>query len=140
MAKDLFAQASLFVPVEPENLESLDISSTTIEGLVLRLLHIQSVCQGTEMTAQLCLPFFGILEPILTSLRDQRLVEITKGEGMSPLSYYYGITDAGRARALQYFEQTTYVGPAPISVESYKAAITAQTLGNVQVNAERLRE
>jgi DNA-binding PadR family transcriptional regulator len=140
MAKDLFAQASLFVPTEPETLESLDIPFTTIEGLILRLLHIQSVCQGTDMTTQLCLPFFGVLEPILTSLRDQRLVEITKGEGMSPMSYYYGITDAGRGRAMQYFEQTTYVGPAPISVESYTAAILSQTLGNVQVNAERLRE
>lgn len=140
MATDLFAGAALFTPEEPESFASLDINRTVVEGLILRLMHVQSTLSGAEIADTIALPFFNITEAVLTDLRDMRLIEITRGEGLSPISYYYTITDAGRARALQYFEQTTYIGPAPVSVESYTNAIKAQTLTAVSVNAERLRE
>jgi hypothetical protein len=140
MLKDVFSNASLFTPNEPESLESLDIAPSIVEGLLLRTMHTFTTLSGQDIAETVCLPFFNVIEPILTGLRDQRLIEITRGDGMSPLGYYYSITDAGRARALQFFEQTTYVGPAPISLGSYTASVKAQSLGNVSVNAERLRE
>ena len=41
---------------------------------------------------------------------------------------------------MQYFEQTTYVGPAPISVESYVKIIAEQSLRQITVHADRLRD
>ena len=139
MATDLFANASLFTPAEPETLAKLDISDTVIEGLILRLMYMNSRMVAHEIAAEIALPFYNIVEPILTSLKDTRLIEITHGE-MSGISYVYAITDAGRARALQYFEQTTYVGPAPISVNTYVQIIAEQSLRQITVHADRLHE
>ena len=139
MASDLFANASLYTPPDPEALHSLDINEHVIAGLILRMMHINSTMVAHEIAAELCLPFFNIVEPVLNTLKESRLIEITRGE-MAAVSYVYSITDAGRSRALQYFEQTTYVGPAPISVESYTQIIAEQSLRHITVHAERLRD
>jgi predicted ATPase with chaperone activity len=139
MPSDLFANASLYTPAEPELLAKLDISEHIIAGLVLRLMHLNTSMVAHEIAAEICLPFFNVVEPILNSLRDNRLIEITRGD-MTAISYIYSITDAGRTRAMQYFEQTTYVGPAPVSVATYVQIIAEQSLRNITVHAERLRE
>ena len=139
MAADLFANASLYTPPEPEALDKLDISEQVIAGLILRLMHVNNVMVAHELAAEISLPFYNVVEPVLEGLRESRLIEITRGERAS-VSYVYSITDAGRARAMQYFEQTTYIGPAPVSLETYVALIAEQSLRNVSVNAERLRE
>ncbi len=139
MASDLFANASLYTPPEPDSLKTLDISEQVIAGLILRMMHINTSMVAHEIAAEICLPFFNVVEPILTMLRDNRLLEITRGD-MAAVSYIYGITDGGRARAMQYFEQTTYVGPAPISVEAYVQIIAEQSLRQITVHADRLRD
>jgi predicted ATPase with chaperone activity len=139
MASDLFANASLYTPPEPEALDKLDISEHIIAGLILRLMHLNSSMVAHEIAIEVCLPFFNVVEPILNSLRDSRLIEITRGD-MAAISYIYSITDAGRNRAMQYFEQTTYVGPAPVSVKTYVQIIAEQSLRNISVHAERLRD
>jgi predicted ATPase with chaperone activity len=139
MASDLFANAALFTPSEPESLDKLDINEQVIAGLILRLMHINGSMVAHEIAAEICLPFFNVVDLVLTSLRDNRMLEITRGE-MAAISYVYTITDGGRARALQYFEQTTYVGPAPVSVASYVQIIAEQSLRQITVHAERLRE
>lgn len=139
MASDLFANASLYTPPDPEALHGLDINEHVIAGLILRMMHINSTMVAHEIAAEICLPFFNIVEPVLSTLKESRLIEITRGD-MAAVSYVYSITDAGRARALQYFEQTTYVGPAPVSVETYVQIIAEQSLRHITVHAERLRE
>ncbi|PAW78210.1 MAG: hypothetical protein B9S32_08435 [Verrucomicrobia bacterium Tous-C9LFEB] len=139
MAQELFANASLFTPPEPENLETIDINPTIIEGLILRFMHINTTMVAHEIAAELCVPYYGVVEPILIQLRDSRLIEVTRGD-MAAMSYVYTISDAGRARAMQYFEQTTYIGPAPVSLESYNRVVAAQSLKNITVNSDRLRE
>jgi predicted ATPase with chaperone activity len=139
MASDLFANASLFTPPEPESMDKLDIPDTVIAGLILRIMYMNSKMVAHEIAAEICLPFYNIVEPILAELKETRLIEITRGD-MASVSYVYTITDAGRARALQYFEQTTYTGPAPISVESYTQIIGEQSLRQITVHADRLHE
>ncbi len=139
MASDLFANASLFTPSEPESLATLDINEQVLAGLIMRLIYMNSRMVAHEIAAEICLPFYNIVEPILNELKETRLIEITHGE-MAAISYTYSITDAGRARALQYFEQTTYVGPAPISVDTYCQIIAEQSLRRITVHASRLNE
>jgi predicted ATPase with chaperone activity len=139
MASDLFSNASLFTPPEVESMSKLDISDTVIAGLIVRLMYLNNSMVAHEIAAEICLPFFNVVEPVLNELRDSRLIEITRGD-MAAVSYVYSITEAGRNRAVQYFEQTTYVGPAPISVEAYVQIIKEQSLKNITVHADRLRE
>src|SRR5579871_6659164 len=102
MVQDLFANASLYTPKEPDSIKTLDISEQVVAGLILRLMHVNSVMVAHELAAEICLPFYNVVEPVLETLRDNRLIEITRGDRASA-SYIFSITDAGRARAMQYF-------------------------------------
>lgn len=139
MKPDIFANAALFTPPEPQSMETLDISPYMVEGLILKTLAGRTAMVSGEIANELCLPFFNIVEPILNQLRETRLIEVVKGD-MQSISYVLSITDAGRARAMQYFEQSSYVGPAPVSLASYSAAIQAQTIRMIQVNQNRLSQ
>jgi predicted ATPase with chaperone activity len=139
MVQDILANASIFLPPEQGSLETLDISPYLIEGLVLKLLSARSSMVASEIADEVKLPFFNVVEPILGQMRESRSIEIVKGE-LQPISYVYSITALGRERAAQYFEQSGYVGPAPVSLQSYMDAVQAQTIRSIQVNQLRLEQ
>jgi predicted ATPase with chaperone activity len=135
--QDLLAGASLFIPEEPDDLNALDINPVMIEGLILKALSMRSSMVAGDLAELLCLPYFNIVEPIIEQLRAARLIEVARGD-LQAISYVLAISDAGRDRANQFFEQSTYVGPAPVALSSYTQAIKIQTIRNIQVNARRL--
>lgn len=137
MKQDLLAGASLFTPPEPEQITDLDINPVMVEGLVLKALAVRSSMVAGELADLLCLPYFGVVEPVIEQLRAARLLQVAHGD-LQAISYVLEISEAGRERANQFFEQSTYVGPAPVTLASYNAAIKAQTIRNIQVNARRL--
>jgi len=139
MKIDLLANASLFTPPEPTSIETLDVNYYLIEGLVLKMMANRSAVTGGEVAEELCLPYFNLIEPILNNLREARLIEVLKGD-LQSISYVLTITDAGRDRAQQYFEQSAYTGPAPVALSTYIEAIKAQTIRNIQVDQRRLTQ
>ena len=120
MASDLFANASLFTPSEPESLEALDIKDTVIAGLILRLMYMNSRMVAHEIAAEVCLPFYNIVESILTELKEsRRLIQRSRTARWrrfptptrSPMR-------AARAPCNTSSRPPTS-GPAPISVDAY---------------------
>ncbi|MEO0453496.1 MAG: ATP-binding protein [Verrucomicrobiota bacterium] len=137
MKQDILAGANLYFPPEPDSLETIDIDPVMIEGLILKSLSMRSSMVAGEIADYLNLPYFNVVEPIVLGLRDARLVEVAHG-GSQSISYVLSVTEAGRSRADQFFEQSAYTGPAPVSLESYNQAIHNQTIRNIQVNQRRL--
>jgi len=124
-------------PKEPSSPDELDISKSVIEGIILRAMQANMSMVAGDIAKTLGLNFYNIVEPILSILRDAHLIEVTRGD-LQPISYVYGITDAGFERANQYLAQTTYIGPAPVSLHSYVEWIKRQSMKNITVNAEKL--
>jgi predicted ATPase with chaperone activity len=139
MKHDILAGANLFYPPEPDSMDTIDIDRSLIEGLILKTLSSRSSMVAGEIADYLNLPYFNIVEPIIENLRDTRLVEVSHG-GAQSISYVLTISDIGRARADQFFSQSAYTGPAPVSLATYQQAIRLQTIRNIQVNRKRLEE
>jgi predicted ATPase with chaperone activity len=135
--QDVFAGAALFLPPEPESLETLDISPVLLEALILKSISGRSVMVAGDIATELNLPYFNVVEPVLEQLRETKLLEVIKGD-LQAISYVLAITDAGRERSNQYFEISAYTGPAPVSIHSYIAAVKAQSIRNIQVNQRKL--
>jgi predicted ATPase with chaperone activity len=138
MKQDIFAGAALFSVPEPTGLDDLDISPLILEGLCLKLMAARNSMVAGEIAEELRLPYFNIIEPILDQLRENRLIEVMRGD-LQSISYLYSISDAGRERAQLFNAQSAYVGPAPVSLGSYSRAVRAQTIRNIQVNQKRLK-
>lgn len=135
--QDVFAGAALFLPPEPESLETLDINPVLLEALILKTLSGRSVMIAGDIAKELNLPYFNIIEPVIEQLRDTKLLEVIRGD-LQAISYSLSISDAGRERAAQFFQQSAYTGPAPVSIHSYIAAVKAQSIRNIQVNQRKL--
>ena len=71
---------------------------------------------------KLCLPY-ALLEALVEHLRVEKLVEVRGAHGSGTAGYRYALTDLGRERATAYFDANGYVGPAPVPLRQYTAAM-----------------
>jgi len=105
-------------PKAVDDLEGLGIPVETLEGLVLKTIHIVPHFTTDWVTDQTRLPRVMVSE-VLDKLMSDRLVEIIGQDG--PLSYRWAISDKGRDRAARLLEICGYIGPTPVSAVSYNA-------------------
>ena len=127
-----------YLPAEPASLADLGLEAGMIDGLVLRLLSLQASATASELSSFLCVPYFGVLQIIMQTLRETRLVEVLRGQ-YHELQWNYAITDAGRQRAAQMFEHCGYIGPVPVPLDQYTKMVRSQSIREIAVHEERLR-
>lgn len=124
-------------PSCPKTLEETGLNAVLLADLVLKFLAVRGNGVGHELALDVCLPF-PILEPILVHLKEQKLVEVSGGDLMGPISYRFALTDAGRTRAREAFAACQYVGPAPVTLEQYTRQTRLQTVQGIPCTAESL--
>ena len=128
------APAPPFRPPEPQNLDSLDISSALVQDLFLRSLREQGQSSLAVLRERLKLPHM-VLEPVFRQLRQQQCLDV---KGMQGNDFIFGLTTAGKVLAAERASICSYAGPAPVSLPEYDRAVRAQT-AQVRVSRDSLR-
>ncbi len=123
-----------FLPEIPTTPEQAGISSTLIEDLFLRHVHLKRCNTITSLSQSMALAY-PIVERIFREIRNQRLIEVG---GMIGDDYVFSLTGAGRAMASERCRVCQYAGPAPVSLNAYQKAILDQRPA-VRVNRSSLR-
>lgn len=118
---------------EPRSIEDTELGIDFLENLALKLIYYRQGLSGTEISEALALPFFGVIEKVLASLKRQELAVVSGSTGYSEAGYQWIITNKGANRALQALERDRYVGPAPVPLERYNEMVRRQSLGDVTV-------
>src|SRR5262245_38119594 len=132
------ANANIAAPPIPTTLLETGLSADQVEQLLVKTLYVGEAT-GLATAEKMRLPF-TILEPLIERLRSERLMEV-RGTGASvAASYRYALTDLGRDRAQQYFDISRYVGPAPVPLATYVAAMNALQRSRGHLDRERLKE
>jgi energy-coupling factor transporter ATP-binding protein EcfA2 len=114
----------------PDSIEDLGVPKGMLEELLLKILYY---------SGPLLVPEWGdlarlrplVVEELFQRLRAEQLCEV---KGMVGSARRIGITSQGRSRALELLSQSQYVGPAPVSLESYVRQIRSQSVRNVEVH------
>jgi hypothetical protein len=130
--------ATATVPPVPVTLADTGLGADVVEQLIVKTLF-SGEAVGLTLANRLRLPY-PILEPLIERLRTQQLIEVRGAMGSGPSTYRYALTDAGHTRARQYFEINHYVGPAPVPLTAYVAAIQALAAARGYIDRERLRQ
>ena len=125
-------------PRAPVTLEDTGLTAHLLEQLFIKALY-GGEATGLVLADHLRLPY-AILEPVVERVRVERLVEVRGASGSSSASYRYALTDLGRERARQYFDQNQYTGAAPVPLESYVSYMRALSMARGYIDRERLRE
>lgn len=125
-------------PRAPVALQDTGLHLGQLCDQVLKQLYLHGLMLGDEISLNLRLPF-SIVDEALRLLKDQRSIEVTSGELVGRASYRFSLTDLGRTRAREAFDQCRYAGPAPVSMESYVAQCRRQTVMGMACNPDTLK-
>ncbi len=130
-----------FVPPPVVRLEDTGLSPLWLQDLALKILYFQGYLSGFKVAEEIALPFAGVTDQILESLKREKLVEVKSSSmGLGEGSYQYAITGAGIDRAREALERNQYAGPAPVPIEAYNSAILKQGTHRVVVTQRHMRQ
>lgn len=126
-------------PRAPVSLADTGLSRELLLDLLLKTLYVKGARSGQELTDSLCLPF-EIVDQQLLWLQERRFIEVRRTQGPARGSYVFDLGDAGRARAREAMRASQYVGPAPVPFDTYRQWIEAQSVREVHLSRERVRD
>jgi hypothetical protein len=129
-----------FSPEPPRSIDATGLPAAFVEELCLKHLFQATELRGGEISRRTCLPPV-VIEEVTERLRVARLVEIkgARGVGLGRTQTVFSLTKAGQKHCELALEHDRYVGPAPVSLEAYADAVTAQTIRGNRVSREALR-
>jgi len=130
-----------FLPPPIESIEDTGLPPLWLGELALKVLYAHGYMTGARIAEAIALPFAGVTDKLLMSLKQEKLIEVKSSEGgLGEGVYTYGITGAGNVRAREALERNQYAGPAPVLLEDYNAAIAKQKSGRLSVTARTMRQ
>ncbi len=135
------SSGSGFLPPPISRLDDTGLSQLWLQDLALKILYFQGFLSGFKIAEEIALPFAGVTDQILESLKREKLVEVKSSSmGLGEGSYQYAITGAGIDRAREALERSQYAGPAPVPIEIYNEAIRKQSRHRVVVTQRHMRQ
>ena len=131
-----------FTPPPITQVEDTGISSLWLQDLALKILYFQGYMNGFKIAEEMALPFTGVVDLIMESLKREKFVEVKSSQqmGLGEGSYQYAITGAGIARAREALERSQYAGPAPVPLEDYNDSIIRQGKVRPMINDRMIRQ
>lgn len=124
---------------EPSSVEETGLDISFISDLILKTIYFNSMTTAQSIADTLCLPFFNVVDRALTVLKREELIEVIGSSGFGELAYQYLVTPKGSARAHDVISRSSYVGPAPVTLDSYREVVRSQAIGNVKVTPQDVR-
>lgn len=125
-------------PRAPRTIEETGLPLLFLVELASKLLFVRGQLRLTELSHQLRLPA-SVLEGLLAFMRAERLCEVVR-RGETDGDVLYELTDAGRARAVEYLARCKYAGVAPVSYAAYVAQVERQAVTKMVVTRDGVDE
>jgi hypothetical protein len=140
-ARSAPASGPNFVPPPIVRIDDTGLSQLWLQDLALKILYFQGYLSGFKVAEEIALPFAGVTDLILESLKREKLVEVKSSSmGLGEGSYQYAITGAGIDRAREALDRSQYAGPAPVPIEIYNQAIRRQSRQRIPVTARAMHQ
>ena len=124
------------VPQAPESVADVGVRKVVLEDLALKILCTGGPLSLRELATRAHLRY-SVVHELLVRLRAERLCEVTGMTGNIP---HIAITGSGRSRAVDLLALNQYVGPAPVSLESYVLQVRQQGVHHLNVHAHHIHK
>ncbi len=125
-------------PAMPKNVDDTGLDLPFITDLVMK--HVLFMGEFTlgDVSESTKLPV-SIVDSAMQVLRREKFVEVKGAAEYARVSYKFGITSQGRNRGLELLDICQYIGPAPVTLEQYKEMIDHQTIKNIVVSEDSVK-
>ncbi|PMO62649.1 AAA family ATPase [Vibrio breoganii] len=115
------------------NFDDLEIPSAVVDNLILK--HLAAYPKSDVLVLSRHLGIVShLIESILGDLRKKSLVEVFQPASVSPqvsaasANVRYGLSEKGLVQADEAFKKDAYLGPVPVSLDTYNEMVIAQDL------------
>ena len=132
-------QPEIRIPPVPTSLQEAGLDVEFVRDMIVKIIFNQPRINGQQIADIMCLPY-PLLEPQIQSLRTDQLIEVIGADSGLMRSYRYTLAPKGMARYHQAMQTTQYVGPAPVTLESYREQLKSQALSNIKITEEMLKD
>jgi len=130
-----------FAPPPINSVDDTGLNVLWLQDLTLKILYSQGYLTGIKIAELIALPFAGVTDSLLESLKREKMIEVKSSQGgLGEGSYTFGITQAGITRAREALDRSQYAGPAPVPFEIYNEAMRRQKTGRMTVTARTMRQ
>jgi predicted ATPase with chaperone activity len=136
---ELTGKTPRFIPKPLTSVEDTGLPQLWLQDLALKILYFRGYVTGFDMAEATALPFAGLMDQILDTLKREQFVEVKTQVGFGEGSFQYAITEAGIARAREALDRSQYAGPAPVPINRYNEAIRRQARGRPSVHPRTMR-
>jgi hypothetical protein len=121
---------------EPRSIEETGINQGLIADLVIKTMYFTSYMSGQEISADIRVPFYGVIDQVINLMKKEQLCEVSGTSGLGEAGYQYILTVKGMERAHQVLARSSYVGPCPVPLGKYIEALKVQTTKKPLINRE----
>src|SRR2546428_8535332 len=111
------------LPAEPQSIEQTGLTLGFIADLALKTLYLRGQMTMAEISSALGLPIGGVTDKAMEFLKNERLVEIRGGTGLSAASYQFVIIDRGSGKAQEALARSPDGGKAPGALQTHLPAL-----------------
>jgi energy-coupling factor transporter ATP-binding protein EcfA2 len=133
--------SGIFTPPILQKVEDTGLSSLWLQDLALKILYFQGYLTGFKVAEEMALPFTGVVDQLLESLKREKFVEVkTSQMGLGEGAYLYAITGLGSDRAREALERSQYAGPTPVPIQVYNESVLRQSQGRPTVTNRSMHQ
>lgn len=125
------------LPLQPRSVEETGLNFLFLIELLAKILFLRGHLRLADLAAHAKLSI-GVLEPLLSFMRTERLCEVSRS-GEAETAIAYALTDLGRLRAQDFLQKSQYAGPAPVSLRTYVDRVHQQSVADMRVTRSELQ-
>lgn len=119
-------EAASVLPPPPRSLRDTGLPQQVVVELVAKALYLAGKTHLPVLTTRLHLPI-TVLREALDFMVAEHVAEVA-WRGESDIDIQYQLTASGKQRAGGWMERCRYAGPAPVTLEAYRAMVERQSL------------
>lgn len=124
------------LPSLPTSLADTGLDQFLLMELIAKTLFVFGKVSLSGLTSRLKLSI-NVLNETLRFMLTEHFVEVPR-RGMTDLDIEYQLTDAGKLRAAEFMARCRYIGPAPVTLDAYRAMVARQSVRNNRVTQEHV--
>jgi predicted ATPase with chaperone activity len=126
-------------PPSPQSVKETGLDINLITELVLKMISFMGTFTLNDVAKRIKLPI-PVVDHAVEVLRQEKLVEVKGGSDYARTTHKFSITTPGRERSQEYMAQCQYIGPAPVSLDAYKATVDSQSIKTAFINQEAIKK
>lgn len=127
------------IPSEPVSLAATRIDDNDLLSLLIKLIFINRLNNIGEYVEAVRLPLHLVTELATMAVDRRMLSALGSRKSDSLLDMSYALTDEGRRYAQESLERSSYIGPAPVTIEEFNDQVTLQKPTNERISLDRMR-